>query len=232
MAPAWQQTIVEKLFDLYSRKNQGVEVWKRQDFISATQMNHSAATSDNWKREVASRRAGQFRKAEQQEGTKVMTLGAAERMLGEFQWEITQGSCARPMDHWPERELIAKLHTWVVQRIQGSPVPSYRYDRGSRSCEVRYVKNVRGEPWWVAEDVFRALGLQWGGHRSVAYIPEKWQPVELLPYGEDVKHRTCLYWPGVKAVMAGLNRPATWDFRDDLMARFGEAHPGMFQEFQ
>jgi len=39
MAPAWQHTIVENPFDLYSRKNQGVEVWKRHDFIPTIQIN-------------------------------------------------------------------------------------------------------------------------------------------------------------------------------------------------
>ena len=232
MTAEWQITKVEDQVDLHWKKNKGVEVWMRKDFIAATQMAYTAIPDDNWVREVAARRAGQFPKVGNQDGIQVMTLGAVERMLGEFQWEITQRSFSRPMDPWPELNLIAGLHAWVVRRIQGSTVPSYQYGRGSRSCEVRYVQNVRGEPLWVAEDVFRALGIRWRGHQSVAYVPPKWQPTELLSYGDDVKHRTCLYWPGVKAVMAGANRPATWAFRDDLMARFGEAHSGMFQEFQ
>jgi hypothetical protein len=186
---------------------------------------------DNWKREVEARRAGICGNGSQGR-VRVMTLGAIEGMLSEFHWEVTKLSLARPMDHWPEPNLILDLQRWVVEKIQKSTTPSYRFDFGLRSSEVRFVQNAYGEPLWVAEDVFRALGLTWRGHQSVAYVPAKWRPIELLPYGIDVKHRTCLHWPGLKKVLGGANRPKSWAFMDDLMARFGEGFPDLFIEHQ
>ena len=232
MAIEWQTTKVGDQVDLRWKKNKGVEIWCVRDFVSATQMTFTAIRDDNWTREVDSRRAGLLRKAGDKNVNRVMTLGAVERMLGEFHWDATKRSLLRPKDGWVELDVNLMLHKWVVERIQGSPTPSYAYVRGSQSCEVRYVLNVRGEPLWVAEDVFKALGIKWRGYKRVAYVPPQWQPTELLSYDNDVKHRTCLYWPGVKMVLAGANRPATWAFKDDLMARFGEVHSGMFQEFQ
>lgn len=42
-----------------------------------------------------------------------------------------------------------------------------------------------GEPWWVAKDVFSALGYVWAGSASVKHIPEEWRRVnsELTPSG-------------------------------------------------
>lgn len=230
MATGWQ---VEKLGnhqELHWKLNKGVEVWALPAILKLLQMKtlHQAIREDNWEQEVAAKRAGVFRR-----GTKVMTLGAVEKMLAEFYVKVTKLSRHRLADHWPELSLILGLHEWVVARIELSPTPSYDFKLGPHTFPIRTIPNVLGEPQWVAEDVFRALGNKWNGINSLCQIPKEFRPEELLSPSPNGRRSLCLSWPGLQMVLAKTRKPAVQAFKDDLRERFSLTFPILFQsEFQ
>lgn len=78
---------------------------------------------------------------------------------------------------------------------------------------VRIATDESGEPWFIAKDVLKALGIAWDGARSTDAVPNDCQKTENYPTTKGLKEAIFINEEGLYTVIFRSNKTNAVNFR-------------------
>lgn len=104
--------------------------------------------------------------------------------------------------------------------MQDSQITPFVFDENV----VRVVRDERGEPWFVAKDVAKALDYEWNGMKNIQHVPEEWRGVETVSTPSGVQEMLTLSEQGLYFFVARSDKPRALPFQKWLA---GEVLPSI-----
>lgn len=74
-------------------------------------------------------------------------------------------------------------------------------------AEIRVVKDVLGEPWFVAKDIAEQLGYVWNGTSRIEHVPELWRGVTSVVTLSGEQQMAVLSEPGLYFFLGRSDKP-------------------------